>query len=382
MANTVVTDEQIYEFLKYLVNLVPTLYVDDKGFPRKKSDGEPIYTGTNVESKIKKPLILYGSPHIDNECVILNPFIEGMTKSAESDWFYTVLVVGTTNYVRWIEKSFLLHGQSAKNKKKAEAMDLELASIISPWVDKVDETMQKEFDILTNKMSDYFNIYYLPRKREARVRCGLIDDKDFRIAHKKIRGKTWDTLTAITKQIFDTENFSEYTVVSKLQGCPQFDAILRICLKLFTMMNRYLKYIPEEVRSDMNVEEFDLDYLSTSIDLLDHFRAKAKYIVPTATPTTTIPVNQPNPVAQIQPTIGIPGYQVNPMNAYVGMPGQPTMPFANIPAYPTGMPSAMPMQGVGIPGNAVSPLGPMVGAGMTLTTPGILQQDIRQFVNL
>ena len=95
--------------------------------------------------------------------------------------------------------------------------------------------------------------------------------------------------------MFSTTDFSEFTVASKMVGCPRYDALLRVLYKVYVMLNRYMKYIDDEVKNEMKYKEIDIDYLSKSIDLLDYFRAKAKYLVPAATNFTTIqPQQNPN----------------------------------------------------------------------------------------
>ena len=375
----VVTDDQIYQFLKFLVELVPTMYVDEKGYPHRKENGEFIYIGAgNKDPKVMKPILLYGASFNEPDVTILNPFVEGMTRNAESEWFYSVIELSVSNYVRLIQKSLISHAIDSRSKKKAPNNDMELAAILAPWVDKVDETSIKELDQHTKKMSDYFNIFYLPRKREARVHCGLFNDNNFKLANKKIRAKTWDMLTILTKQMFDTEDFSEYTVISKVQGCPQLDAVLRLLLKLYTMLNRYMKYLPDEVRDEFNQDEVDLDYLSQCIDQLDLFRAKAKYLIPSAMAANTINTKTDvNPIASMQPTIGLPGSGNGNMFGAVGLPGQSNMTMFNMPQQPqfsVGMTMSIP-GGVGIPG---------MGNGfptMNVGTPGSGAVNTNAFVN-
>lgn len=304
--NIVVTDDQIHDFIKYTLEISNTIYVDENGYVRRKETGDQILVGSTNNGK---PVVLYGSPNIDNNAAILNPFVEGMVKSTESEWYYAVLTMCGANYLRLIQKSLIKLAVSMKSKKNKEESenesDMELAKILAKWIDKVDETTLKEYDLLTKKMSDYFNIYYLPTKKEARVSCGLINDKDFKNANKKVRVKTWELLEILTKQLLNTEDFGEFTVVSKIIGCPRYDALLRVLYKVYVVLNPYMKYIDDEVKFEMKYSEIDLDYLSKSIDLLDYFRTKAKYLVPTAN-TNTSTASVSNPVANIQPTITAP----------------------------------------------------------------------------
>lgn len=300
----VVTDEQIRDFLRWTIEIAPTMYVDDEGYPHRKEAGDYCYIGNDTETKVKRPVVLYGSVIKDQEAIIINPFVEGMTKSPGNTWYYTLITLNVSNYVRMIQKCLLTLALESKDKKKEDSNDMELASILAPFVDKVDETMLKEFDTLTKKMSTYFNIYYLPRKREARVSCGLINNDDLKIANKKIRTKTWEVLTKMLLSIFETKDFSEYTITSKMQGCPEFDAILRLMFKLFAMMNKYMPYLVKIAGDDFKYQDFDLDYMEKNIDLLNVFRMKAKYMVPveskSAPDPKTAAVN--NPIAGIQPT--------------------------------------------------------------------------------
>ena len=348
--NIVVTDKQIYDFLKYTLEISNTIYVDENGFVRRKETGEQIVIGT-VNSTEKKPIVLYGSSGISNDVTVLNPFVEGMVKSTESEWYYTVLIMSGINYVRLIQKSLIKLAVQMKKKNNDEndnESDMDLAKVLSKWIDKVDETTLKEYDLLTKKMSDYFNIYYLATKKEARISCGLLTDKDFRTLYKKVRVKTWELLETLTKQLFTTEDFSEFTVVSKIIGCPRYDALLRILYKVYVSLNPYMKYIDDEVKSDMTYTSIDLDYLSKSIDLLDYFRTKAKYLVPTANVSNSNkPTNNQlvNPVNSINPSVAPPMAGMTPV---IGN-NQMSMNYAPVGNMSTGL-----IMKMGLPGQSMS----------------------------
>lgn len=398
--NIVVTDDQIHDFLKYTLEISNTIYVDENGYARRKETGDQIFVGT-TNSNENRPIVLYGSPKIEANAAILNPFVEGMTKSTENEWYYAVLTMCGSNYVRIIQKSLIKLAASMKSKKKKDEnnaedseTDIDLVSILSKWIDKVDETTLKEYDILTKKMSDYFNIYYLPTKKEARVSCGLLSDKDFRAANKKIRVKTWELLEILTKQMFSTTDFSEFTVVSKMVGCPRYDALLRVLYKVYVMLNRYMKYIDDEVKNEMKYKEIDIDYLSKSIDLLDYFRAKAKYLVPAATNFTTIqPQQNPNnvnPVMSLKPSMS-PFQNNQPMGMFnssqlspvgnmgnstfmnMGFPGQSmSAPISAMSMRPVAQGSIMPNQFM--PNNNFemkNPFQPVMNNGNNTTTVNI-----------
>ncbi len=377
---TVTTDEDIFNFLKWLIEIVPQMYVDEKGYPHRKESGEYIYIGSgNSDPKVMKPLILYGASFIEQDVNILNPFVEGLTKNPESEWFYSILELSASNYVRMIQKSLIMHAIASKDKKKDPNNDIELAAILAPWVDKVDETTLKELDQLTRKMTEYFNVFYLPKRREARIHCGLLNDKNFRVANKKVRAKTWDALITLMKQMFQTEDFSEYAVISKISGCPQLDAVLRVLLQVYTMLNRYMRFLPDEVKEDFNFPdgEVDLDYLSNCIDNLDLFRSKAKYLVPSAMASNTVNTSTfPNPISNVSGSVGLPGMNPN-MAAPVGLPGQANLGLFNgiQPQFSVGMTMNIPSSGVCIPG--MGPSMPM----MNVSAPGINPMNTSAFVN-
>lgn len=376
---TVTTDKDIYDFLSWLIEIVPQLYVDEKGYPRRKETGECIYIGSgNTDPKVMKPLIVYGASFTETDVNILNPFVEGLNKNPESEWFYSVIELSSANYVRMIQKSLIMHAIESKSKKEVKNNDMELAAILAPWVDKADETTIKELDQLTKKMSEYFNIFYLPKKREARIHCGLFNDANFRTANKKVRAKTWELLTTLTKQMFDTEDFSEYTVISKMAGCPQLDAVLRLLLKIYTMLNRYMKYLPEEVKEEFNhSEEIDLDYLSQCIDNLDLFRSKAKYLIPSAMASNNVNTGTGfNPISNVASSICIPGSSPV-MPSMVSLPGQSNMSLFNNPQpqFSVGLGINFPISGVSVPGmgNGV----PIVNVG----APGTPAVNTSAFIN-
>ena len=117
--NIVVTDDQIHDFLKYTLEISNTIYVDENGYARRKETGDQIFVGT-TNSNENRPIVLYGSPKIEANAAILNPFVEGMTKSTENEWYYAVLTMCGSNYVRIIQKSLIKLAASMKSKKKNE----------------------------------------------------------------------------------------------------------------------------------------------------------------------------------------------------------------------------------------------------------------------
>lgn len=295
----VVTDADITKCIKYMIELAPPLKVDDDGFVLVKETGDKVKVdvlGDVKDTKVQKDILVYKGIIPEQNIAILNPFIEGMTKSDTGEWFFDIITSTAGNLVRMVQKSLLIHTLESKkqkdtkkdSKKDAKSedkkQDLGLIGLVSRWVDKVDDTTITEFEQITKKISNYFTVRYFVTSKEARVVCGIINNDDFRVAHRKVRQKTWDLLIEQLKFLFGTEDFEEFTVKSKIGCCPKLDATARLLLKVYTSLNPYLKYLPESVQEEMNHKSIDLDYISNCIDLFEVFKAKSVHISLTAAP--------------------------------------------------------------------------------------------------
>lgn len=335
----VVSDDTITEFQKYCIELAPTLEIDADGYVITKEDGAVVRMGVNGDNKdqvIMLPLVVYKGVIKDPESIVINPFIEGISKNASGDWFVDMLTATASNYVRMIQKALLCHAlesqkQDAANKVKkvttktktkvvteespVSPKDLQLAGIIAKWVEKIDDTTLLEYDALTKKMSNYFAITYFRKSHEARVTCGLFND-DFKVAHKKVRQKTWDVVLDMIKHIFNTTDFSEYVAKSEISSCPRLDSILKLLLKIYTALNPYMKYLPEELQNELKHKTVDLNFLSSNIDLLDVFRSKVAHISTTTPVAAAAMANKTvslNPVANALRNSGIKVSDINVM---------------------------------------------------------------------
>lgn len=316
----VVSDTDITGFIRFCIELTPTLEVDPDGYVKIKEDDKKALievNGDEKDTKVFKPIIVYQGCIKDQNSVILNPFIEGMARNVSGEWFLDILTANASQFVRMIQKTLIIHALESKKlselakaapKKKAgkkdtdtvvvdtPIQDIKLASIISRWVDKVDDITLSELDLITKKMSNYFNITYFRKSHEARVTTG-IDTEDFVVAHKKVRQKSWEVFRDMLQYIFSTKDFSEYTSKANSTHCPRLDATLRLLLKLYSAMNPYMKYLPEEMKETMIHKEVDLDYLSSSIDLLDVFKVKTAHITSVAPANPNATLKSVNPVA-------------------------------------------------------------------------------------
>lgn len=364
----VVTDEDVTRFVTYMVECAPPLKVDDKGYVRVKETNENVYIGIAGanDTVVKRPIIVYNAKITDPEAAILNPFAEGITKTATSDWFYSIVVGSAANMTRMIQSFLLKYAVESQDKKnKPKDNNIKLAGIVSKWVAKVDATTISEFDQMTKKVSDYMDIYYLAKHREARIACGILKD-DFKTAHKKIRVKTWEVIEEQLKSIFDTTDFDEFSVVSKISACPRLDATLRVVLKIYTMISKYMEYLPDNVKDSFNHKTIDLDYLSRSIDLLEVFKAKSKHVVSSAVSPVPGATPAQNPVAAMTGTFNQFG-GLRPITASrpMGLPVLPGMQQPNNGLVTPPPPSAgfgMAVgYGVGFGGMATSLVNPPVG---------------------
>jgi len=273
-----ISDDQITLFLKWLIELSAHYYVDDQNYIRNSEDGECVFIPGDSKSNVRRPIILYSANITDPDALILNPFVEGNIGSEVKRWFYSYLGQVFCNHVRMIQKFIIRKAIEAKDKTK-KSENLELSALISPWITHCDEKSIQEFDKITRPISDYLNVIYITNKRECRLNCGLLDDKIKTIHGKDIRKKFWEPILDMLKLILNTQDFSDYFVISSNLACPQLDSTLRLLYHGYAVINKYLPYLHADEMIHDSIDSIDIDYFKQNIDLLEDYRLRAKHLI-------------------------------------------------------------------------------------------------------
>lgn len=294
---TAVSDEQITLFLKWLIELTPATYVDGDGYVRRKEDGECICLSTG-DTKVLRPLIIYSTNISDPDALILNPFAEGLAKSTARTWFYNQLTMVFSNYVRMVQKFILYKAIDANDKNSKDIEDMELASIISPWVQVTDEKLLTEFESIVKSLRDYIAIHYLAKQRETRMSVCFTSDT-FKKGHPKLRQKSWKILQELLYTILDIKDTAEFNTSSKNMSCPELDATLKILYKGYAAINKYLKFIAQENITDIQFDCIDLEYFATNIELLEDYRLRAKHLISASNVKSNTPIHVASPIPSV-----------------------------------------------------------------------------------
>ena len=201
------------------------------------------------KSSVSKTLYIYDTDIKDPEACILNPLLETMVESLDRRLFYSLL---SEILSQWIFKIlYFIVTESAKQKdNKSDLSDPALVPILTPFINKVDATMEKELDLI--KGGGYKNfciLYYNRSKKSATLLTGLEDEteeymKSF--GKDKIRKKSWNLFLKIVKFILKVPNDKKikelYVYKTENVECPNFTTFANVWIQAWECIDPYLDY--------------------------------------------------------------------------------------------------------------------------------------------
>ena len=232
---------EVGELLTTMIQLGGIYFVDDMGFVRSRNNPEEAVP-VEIDGVVKKLMIYRDNIPNPEEVVVLNPFSEGQSTSQEKTWFYCTMSIIFSNVVKIIIKNIIEKGLMIKDPTKAAAEDPAFVTLLSTYVEEVDNKMLSEIDsIMGNNPSSFITIYYHARTKTAHLKLGL-KESDFKDAFPKVRKKTWQFLEKIITNIFGMNpSYLDYT--SNSVGCPHFDAYVHVWYRVYKAMNVFLPFV-------------------------------------------------------------------------------------------------------------------------------------------
>ena len=191
MAGSEFTTKDIRQFITSVLLVGSILKVDDQGavYWKGAEEDEPVIL--ELAGGGKGSVFTYTTQATKPDAIIVNPFAEHVTISADRKWFYKVTsTIFSGSLIRVMD--YLLN--MAMTEK--ECAYPELMMYITPIVGKVDEKMIQEFKYISDVGTDDFcTISYNTKAKETRMFLGIEDPTgDFQkaIPTNKVRKKSWE----------------------------------------------------------------------------------------------------------------------------------------------------------------------------------------------
>lgn len=290
---TVLTDLDVFNFLKDLVEVGGFYKVDESGFVYCVSSGEKLAIMANGKPL---PVRLYGEKKDAGEWVILNPFHENTDTSTERDWFYQSRSVALFTIIKMMMIQIAKDVVDTSNE--THHIDYKKLELVSPYLDMIDKKTLKELDEI--KISDIGFIHYNKRERTAHVQCNVLNDEFRAEFGNKVRKKTWEVVTGLLTVFLQSESPEiTHSHKSTIIGIQEGDAFLHVFGKVLESIHQYANLIL--------CIEMDVCPILINIDRLEKFhkvahwfatpnKQSAKIVKPVAAPPwqkTNIPVVTP-----------------------------------------------------------------------------------------
>lgn len=225
-----VNAQTIIEFTKLLIECGGVYEVQDDYTIINKLSGEKVMI---MESKEAKPLAIFHEGASSYENVKwLNPFKESLGGSKEREWFFNLITNISGTLTKYVIHKIIEDGVKRKDDNYGSF------TLMSKITDKIDETMLGEIEKLTGNA--LVSIYYNKREKVAEAQTELFN-KELHDAFPKFRKKSWEVFELIFKEIFGSEDLSEYKYRAKLLDIPETEAKLAVAIALITHLGPFAR---------------------------------------------------------------------------------------------------------------------------------------------
>ena len=269
------TTKDVKEFISTIITTGGVLDVGDDDMIRWIGDEEPITV--ELDGGGKGILHTYTTSAKHPDAVLINPFAENVTITADRNWFYkTTSVIFSKSLSRCM--GYLLEIAASGTE---ENIDPELIPILKPIAGKVDEKLLAEFDYINKNGYDGFcSIVYNNRAKETRLFLGIEDPTgDYQKAFpaSKVRKRSWQILQDLLKAIFQTTGpvAPEYTVSTPLLICPQFRTYTEVWVKCWKQIAPILA-----IMGAMNEEDVEkVDKVEEHLERMDVYHKMCRWAV-------------------------------------------------------------------------------------------------------
>lgn len=215
---------QAREFIKTLVELGDTHYVDNNNLIVCTGDNSPVGATVNIGGKdVNRPIQIFYEGMQIGDFVVLNPFVELLGRHDEVDWFLKLQAV-LPGVIIW--KTLIAMAEHAVSK---EDTGFKAAKALSKFIGRIDERFLKEVGKL--RPLEIAHIYYDRKQHVAQLQSDICS-KDFQEQISgRIRKSSIKLIEEIVKFMLKVEKCpEEIDYKATMIGCYRFDAIAHVVI--------------------------------------------------------------------------------------------------------------------------------------------------------
>lgn len=229
-----INNDTVYEFLKLLVELGGSHYVDKDQIIISGATDSPV--GVKVGGGKGKPVALFKSgASVNNDVVFLNPLVENLSSSPERDWFHNHLCMFPGSILKYTLSSIV---EAATSKKKD--VDYAAMDVVTQFMDKIDTKMLAEIDRI--KAIEWGYIFYDSKDHVAQLQTDIFNEELEKKLKGKVRKSSWEVFRGFMQSIFGTDQIEEhFTYTSTLLAIPKADAIFHVLIAAVSKMSSTVK---------------------------------------------------------------------------------------------------------------------------------------------
>lgn len=254
MAGSEFTTKDVRQFITSILLVGNILKVDTQGavYWKGVEEDEPVVL--ELSGGGKGSVFTFTTTATKPDAIIVNPFAENITVSADRNWFYKVTsTIFSGSLIRAMDSLLRMA------LTETECAYPELVTYITPIVGKVDEKMLTEFKYIADVgANDFCTLAYHTKAKETRMFLGIEDPTgDFQksIPTSKVRKKSWEILQTLLKSIFGTQGpvADELKNSTCLITCPQFRTYMDVWLRGWKAIAPILVAIETDDHEDLPV---------------------------------------------------------------------------------------------------------------------------------
>ena len=229
-----ISDENVYEFLKLLVELGNVYYIDKDQIIMQTANDEPVGVKSSNGKAMRVALFKSGMP-VMPDAIILNPLVENLAKNNEREWCFNHLCVFPGSILKHTLSTIV---EAAASKKKD--VDYSAMDVITNFMDKIDMKMLGEIDKI--KAVEWGYIFYDNKTHTAQLQSDIFNEELEKKLKGKIRKSSWEVFRGFMQMVFGTDKIEEhFTYTGTMVAIPKADAIFHVLIAAVSKMSSVVK---------------------------------------------------------------------------------------------------------------------------------------------
>ncbi len=226
--DAVFNPENVYEFIKRIVELGGVHYIDNEHCIRATGDDSLVGIKVNDGANGCKKIALWkpNAPTPSNDTVLLNPFVESLGNYPEKTWFYLMMNVMPGGLLHQA-----IRGITELCLSKDKDIDHTKIAAVAKFVDRVDEKFLTEITTRKVRAVDLACIFYSREKHTAQLQSSLWDEEfAAKVTKSKLRKSSLALLRDMVESLLGTNKPETIMHRATLLGCPQMDATVHVLI--------------------------------------------------------------------------------------------------------------------------------------------------------